>query len=50
MNQQDQGAELRSGKPYTTPTLVSFGKVAQLTNGAGGSVRDTNGRGTKHAS
>jgi hypothetical protein len=43
MNQQDQGAELRSGKPYTTPTLTTFGKLVQLTNGNSGYGMDTNG-------
>ena len=44
MSQQDQGAEHRSAKPYTTPTLTTFGKLVQLTNGNSGAGMDGNGR------
>jgi hypothetical protein len=43
MSQQDQGAEHRSAKPYTTPTLTTFGKLVQLTNGVSVGGMDENG-------
>jgi hypothetical protein len=42
MNQQDQGDAPRSTKPYTTPTLTTFGKLVQLTNGVSGNGLDCN--------
>lgn len=33
----------RPAKPYSTPTLTTFGSVARLTQGHGRSVQDGNG-------
>ena len=34
-------------KPYATPTLTTFGDVAQLTKGSSHSARDGNGQATR---
>jgi len=48
MNQPDQTSRAAPApspaKPYTTPTLTTFGELAQLTKGASGWGMDDNGK------
>ena len=45
MNQpaQSPGAPPSPLRPYTTPTLTTFGELARLTQGSGGGKKDADG-------